>query len=117
METADAGSSYTELPRRRNWWKLAFFVMLVLFEIAREFAVLASAKGAQPSALKTIHGGSDYVLVRGRWMRSDGGSPIVPGAVTIECRKETGQCLKASVSTYEDRFFPPETRAPRHRRL
>jgi len=94
--------------RRWNWWKVGFFAMLILFEIAREFAVLAGAEGAQPAALKTIYGDADYVAAQGRWLRSDGGSPIEPGAVTIQCRRETGQCVEASVVAHADNFMAPE---------
>jgi hypothetical protein len=98
------------LGRRRswNWWKIGFFVMLIVFELTREFAVLAATERAQPSALKTIFGHDGYVVARGRWLRSDGGSQIVPGTVTIECRRETGQCVEASVSTIDKSFLPPE---------
>jgi len=94
--------------RRWNWWKIGFFAMLIAFEVAREFAVLVSAEGVQPTASKMIYGDSAYVIARGRWLRSDGGSQLTPGVVTIECRKDSQQCLEASVSTYQKGFFPPE---------
>lgn len=96
-------------PRRRwNWWKIAFFVLLVVFEITREVAVLASDQRAEPSAIKTIYSNDGYVTARGRWIRSDGGSPIMAGVVSIECRRETGQCLEASVTSNKQYYSPPE---------
>lgn len=92
-------------PRRRNWWKIGFFVMLILFEFAREIAVVASTERAQPNVSKHIFSMGGYVAARGRWRRSDGGSEIIPGVVTIVCRKETGQCVEASVSSFSGKYF------------
>lgn len=97
-----------ERKRRWNWWKVAFFIALIAFELAREFAVIANDQAAQPNTSKSIFGNENYIAARGSWLRSDGGSPIIPGAVTIECRKETGQCVEASVSAGEVYFYAPE---------
>lgn len=95
-------------PRRHfNWWKMGFFVMLILFELAREFAVVGSDEGAQPNGSKVIYATGDYVVAQGRWLRSDGGSPIVPSTVTIECERNRGQCVEVSVTAIGKHFFAP----------
>lgn len=102
------GASSTTPAKRRNWWKVGFFLMLVLFEGAREWAVIASAEKAQPIAMKHIFRYQGFVSAKGRWLRSDGGSPIVPGTVTIECVAEQRQCIEASVSSSGKDFYAPE---------
>ena len=38
----------------RNWWKVAFFVSLVVFEVTREYAVVASSTAAQPNTMANL---------------------------------------------------------------
>lgn len=80
--------------RRWNWWKVAFFVMLVLFEGAREIAVLEANSPAQVATLASVIGSGDYTVAQGRWNRIDGGSALAPTNVRIECRKEEGRCYE-----------------------
>ncbi len=94
--------------KSQNWWKVAFFVALIAFELAREVAVLAAAREAQPNTLKSIFSTDSFVTARGSWVRSDGGSPIVPSTVTIECRNEIKQCVEASATAREGYFYAPE---------
>lgn len=93
--------------KRRNWWKVAFFVLLILFEFTREIAVLNIAEKATPNAFKDVSAFGDYVTATGTWLRSDGGSPIVPGTVKIECRRNTGECIEVTTSANEKWFFAP----------
>lgn len=97
-----------EQKRQRNWWKLAFFVALIAFEIAREIAVLASAQGAQPNTTARLINYGGYFRAQGSWRRIDGGGALVPGTVTIECQRETGRCLEASVMVSEQYVYAPE---------
>ena len=39
----------TPVRKKRNWWKYGFFVMLFLFEGAREIAVLNGDSQARPN--------------------------------------------------------------------
>lgn len=91
-----------------NWWKIGFFIMLVLFEIAREWAVVATAEGAQPAAMKQIYGDRDYATAKGQWIRSDGGSPIVPSLVSIECQSATQKCIESSFWINDQYVFSPD---------
>lgn len=93
----------TPARRQRNWWKMAFFVMLLMFELAREWAVIASAEVAQPNAPASLFSYSGYTIAEGRWRRLDGGSPIVPSTVAIDCRREHGRCIEAT-TTISDRY-------------
>lgn len=84
--------------RRRNWWKIGFFVMLVLFELTREIAVLESDphdKVATSAYVGSIQG---YTRATGRWARIDGGGSMVPGATSITCDQSEGKCVEATAS-------------------
>lgn len=93
---------------RRNWWKAAFFVVLIAFELTRELAVLAGAEGARPNTHAHLFSYGGYVSAQGSWKRIDGGGALVPGTVTIECQRETGRCLEASVMVSEQYVYAPE---------
>lgn len=100
----DEGQGATAtLGHRRNWWKIGFFVMLFLFEIAREFGVLNGAGVAWPNVSFSLHGDGGYGSATGSWKRADGGSPIVPAAVTIQCWRSKKQCIEAT-TTMKDRY-------------
>ena len=71
--------------RQRNWWKIAFFVSLVAFELAREFAVLSTSSRAYPSVTERVFRSGEYTNVEGRWLRTDGGEALVPQAIRIDC--------------------------------
>ena len=45
----------------RNWWKVGFFVLLVVFEFTREFLVLANDAQANPSSMANIFATRDWV--------------------------------------------------------
>jgi hypothetical protein len=92
--------------KRRNWWKLAFFIALLAFEITRELLVIQSGSPASITAMKHITHFKGWVSASGRWWRVDGGGSLVPGAVTIECRPETGQCVEAA-TTVMNGVMPP----------
>lgn len=91
-----------------NWWKIGFFTMLVLFEFAREWAVMASFQEARPSAMAYVseYGGS--VHATGAWKRTDRDEKLMPVAVTIDCRAETGKCLEAYSTMDELHVSSPE---------
>lgn len=106
----DATNNATDPPAksRRNWWKVAFFVSLFALELAREIAVLAVAAGASPNASAIVFSLGGYVKAQGSWKRIDGGGPLMPTTVTIECRRETGKCVEASTSIHDEYVYAPE---------
>lgn len=95
-------------PGRRNWWKIGFFVFLILFEAAREWAVIASSQMAQPNASAHVVSYEGNTVAQGRWKRIDGGSPIVPTTVTIDCRRELGKCVEATTTMSELYVYAPQ---------
>ena len=108
-ERRAAGVAITARPAARsNGWKIAFFVTLVLFEIAREWAVIASSQAAQPNASAHVFSYEGYTVAQGRWKRIDGGSPIVPSTVTIDCRRELGKCVEATTTMSELYVYAPQ---------
>ena len=65
-------------PKKRwNWWKYGCIAALVLFEGAREIAVLAASEPAQPSVLKSVANYGGYVTAQGRWWRVELASTLV----------------------------------------
>ncbi len=94
--------------RRRNWWKIGFFVVLFAFELAREWAVLAAAQQAWPNISYQFDSYDGFTKARGIWKRVDGGEGLVPVAVTIECRRELGKCVSMSTSMNGMSVFAPE---------
>ncbi len=103
-EAADAPK-----PKRRNWWKIAFFVALFAFEVAREWAVIASAQEARLVASKSVHSFGGLVSAQGMWTRLDGGDRLVPAVVRIECSRERGECREASISAHDGAVGIPST--------
>lgn len=93
---------------KRNWWKLGFFVCLVLFELVREFAVVAGATGARPSVMALLYSSDGYVRAQGSWKRIDGGDQLIPTVVTIECDRQTGVCLEVSANINDNYVSAPE---------
>ncbi|WP_448661730.1 hypothetical protein ACG3SL_13760 [Sphingomonas sp. CJ20] len=83
--------------QRWNWWKVGFFVMLVLFEFAREIAVLGVATKAQPNVAASVTSFQGYTVAKGRWTRVDGGGALMPATVTIQCVRERSECVEAAV--------------------
>ncbi len=77
---------------RRNWWKIAFYVMLLLFEITREWAVAATYEPPKIGVLAYVGGVGSYVNATGRLRRIDVGAPLSAGAVRISCDKQEGRC-------------------------
>ena len=94
--------------KQRNWWKYAFFVALLAFELAREIAVLASARGAVPNGSAVFSASRGYVTVTGRWRRSDGAREPKPSLVRIECEESTRKCVEAHVTTHDEFVYAPE---------
>lgn len=93
---------------KRNWWKPAFFVALIAFEIAREAAVLNAATGVWPNtSTSTVTSGS-RVQAQGSWMRVDGGEELAPNVITIQCHKSLGSCIEANTPIRERYVFPAD---------
>ena len=98
----------TATKRTRNWWKVAFFVMLFAFELAREWAVIEAHSGAVANASFNVFRNEGYVAASGRWERTDGDGKLEPVTVTVQCRQETGQCLEATTNMMDRSVFAPD---------
>jgi hypothetical protein len=94
--------------RRRNWWKIGFFVMLALFEIAREVAVIASNQPPNIATFASVGGTMGFTSAKGRWKRIDGGTKLLPSATTIQCQQAKGECVESNVSFYNGAINEPD---------
>src|SRR3546814_20527148 len=80
----------------RNWWKIGFFVMLIMFEAAREWAVAMTYEPPKISSGFYVGRVETLVSATGRWKRTDKGYELVPGAVRIPCWQEEGRSYEIS---------------------
>lgn len=98
--------------RKRNWWKLAFFVALIAFEGARELFVIANATEAVPNVSPMVFNygdeGSIYVRAEGSWVRTDDGGGLQPTVVSIECRQEKRECVEVFTNMSKQYVFAPD---------
>src|SRR5690242_3194636 len=88
-------ATVTEQVQKRwkiNGWKAAFFVALIAFEIAREWAVVATTAEPMLATLATVNDWNGFVTAEGRWTRIDGGERLTPNIVRIECARDSGEC-------------------------
>lgn len=108
MATKFESGTETKPKRVRNWWKAAFFVMLLVFEVTREIAVIASYSEAKPNAYFHLFTYGGYTEAEGSWKRIDGGGKLMPTAVKIECNKSQGQCLEAYSNANGGFFYAPK---------
>ncbi|MBB6189315.1 hypothetical protein [Rhodanobacter sp. MP7CTX1] len=83
--------------KARNWWKFAFFVALVAFEVARE-EVIVQAHEPSTGNLFDMQSNGNMVSAEGQWFRSDSGSPLVSNATAIQCEKDTKTCIEAQTT-------------------
>ena len=93
--------------RRRNWWKIGFFVALFAFECAREIAVIEGASGAQPNVRFALDRYERYTNATGVWKRTDGGGNMSPAIIQIDCYESRGSCVVADVQMTQRDVFPP----------
>jgi len=92
----------------RNWWKLAFFVALIAFEFTREIAVLKAHQPMGGQMFSMGHYGS-LIHAEGQWFRSDGGSPLLPGTVSIDCFQEWNTCIESATILDNSGFISANT--------
>jgi len=92
---------------RINGWKVAFFAALLAFEIAREWAVVASAEEPKLATLATVRRWNAIVTAEGRWTRIDGGGRLTPNIVRIECSQDAGECNELFVQVNNDFVSAP----------
>jgi hypothetical protein len=83
-------------PVGRNWWKIGFFVLLFLLEVAREIIVIANTAEAEPYVRKDLLLYDGYAGVSGVWKRTDGGDPLVKTVANIQCYRDRGECYEAA---------------------
>jgi len=79
-----------------NWWKIGFFVMLFLFEGAREVAVASAYAPPKIANLPSVARTGTLVRAEGSWKRINEGSALLPGAVAITCWQDEGKCYETS---------------------
>jgi hypothetical protein len=89
-------------------WKIAFFVALLAFEVAREWAVIASFQ--QPTLLvrARVFEWGGFVTAEGRWNRIDGGEALIPVAVRIDCRQDRQECVETTVQIWDGEVHAPD---------
>lgn len=92
--------------KRWNWWKIGFFVMLLVFEFTREILVIENAVPPQPNVSVNLFHVRDYTTVSGVWKRTDGGEELVPALMTIQCRESDGYCTEVSTHFDKQYVFP-----------
>jgi hypothetical protein len=90
----------------RHWraigWKVGFFVALFAFEVAREWAVVASADEPKLATIATVTNWNGLVTAEGRWTRIDDGQRLTPNIVRIECWQDRGECNEVFVQVNGD---------------
>lgn len=91
-----------------NWWKIAFFVALLAFEVARELLVISHGPHAHPTMNSVIFGNERFASASGTWRRTDGGGDLVPASVKIDCFADQGRCVEASAMILDDSVLAPE---------
>lgn len=99
--------SEAKLKKPWNWWKIGFFVILFVFEVTREIAVISSHQTPVVNEGLSVINADGYVVARGKWRRTDYGSPLIPKAVSIECWQHTGQCVEAHSNTSDGYVYAP----------
>lgn len=107
--TTETVSVPTKTRKPINWWKVGFFVMLLAFEVVREWAVLGNVEE------RPVHN-VDFSLIsvdglttaQGIWKRIDGGGKMMPASIRIECWQDRALCLEISANTYGKYVPAPE---------
>ena len=94
--------------RGRNWWKVAFLVLLVVWEATREAAVIGFNGEPKIAVLPGVYQYGNFVSAEGRWTRIDAGSPMTPGATIIHCRSDQGTCQEVTTSINNGYVSKPE---------
>jgi hypothetical protein len=92
---------------RRNFWKYAFFIALLAFEIAREIAVLAASAPIKSNTSGFFFHQSGFVQAEGIWKRIDGGKQLVDSVVTIQCYIDIERCFEVSTILQFGYISPP----------
>lgn len=94
--------------KRTNWWKVAFFVLLIVFEF-RELLVVQMNERPLAGGIASVYSAQGLTVARGTWKRLDNGSEMVPASVTIQCWEERGQCHEATANMFDGKsLMPPE---------
>ena len=93
---------------QRNWWKLAFFAALLVFEVAREIAVLGMNQSVRIGGSGYVLQIGDYVIAEGAWRRTDKGEHLSPVAISIECSSAAATCREATATVMDLYLSPPD---------
>lgn len=94
-------------PVGRNWWKIGFFVLLFLLEVAREIIIIANDAEARPLVGERFFSYDGSASATGTWKRTDGGEPLNKAAVSIRCDRDRGECYEAAYNIDGLNVFEP----------
>jgi hypothetical protein len=102
------GVPMLEFLKRRNWWKVGFFLMLAVFEFTRECLVIAMAETPVLTGGTYVTRMDNYVAAEGGWRRVDGRGGLLRSSVFIRCRLDEHRCTEAGYTVKGRRIGPPE---------
>ena len=93
--------------KRRNWWKIGFFVLLFVFEVSREIIVIQADASAKPSVSFHLFRFRDFTSAEGVWKRTDNGGKMSSAIIKVECNQSQGSCTMVDVQMNELWVSPP----------
>lgn len=98
----------TKPKKHWNWWMIAFFILLIVFEFMRELVVLTANVPPRINATPILYNGGDFVAAEGALVRTDKGSPLIPTSVAISCYKVEQICIEANVHVMDNSVSAPD---------
>jgi hypothetical protein len=90
-------------------WKVAFFATLAVFEITRELLVVQTNQPPTFAVMKSVSTTGDFTAAEGQWVRTDGGTKLVPSVTRIECNRAERTCREIGVNAITTSVGPPDT--------
>lgn len=94
--------------KRTNWWKFAFFTLLLIFEVTRELYVLELNSQARPNGWLQVSDYGDRIVAEGSWKRTDNeDDPLLPQTVSIQCMRERQECWEISTLMNQRYVYSP----------
>jgi len=97
-----------EFLKRRHWWRIGFFLLLVLCEFLRECLVIALTEPPMLTGGTYVTRMGDYVIAEGGWRRVDGRGGLPRSSILIQCRLNEHRCTEAGYTVRGRRIGPPD---------